>query len=123
MRVETLANVIEGEEKGSPFHNLVDIDFISIDTEGTELDVLKGFNFDKYVVKLFIVENNYNDENIEIFMREQGYVKHQRYKINDFYFKCKSSSFLYSGGKKTIFVSENVVVSFPQKQTRNFTFL
>ena len=87
VRVETLANVLEGEEKGSPFHNLVDIDFISIDTEGTELDVLKGFNFDKYVVKLFIVENNYNDENIEIFMREQGYVKHQRYKINDFYLK------------------------------------
>ena len=30
------------------FENKTKIDFISIDTEGTEIDVLNGFDFDKY---------------------------------------------------------------------------
>lgn len=63
------------------------INFISIDTEGTELDVLKGFNFDKYDVSLFVVENNYEDKDIEEFMNDNGYVRDIRYKINDFYIR------------------------------------
>ena len=35
------------------------IDFISIDTEGTELDVLKGFDIPKWNVKMFCIENNF----------------------------------------------------------------
>lgn len=67
------------------------IDFISIDTEGTELDVLKGFDFDKYNVKLFVIENNYEDSDIDIFMNTKGYIKTQRYKINDFYIKNETN--------------------------------
>lgn len=81
VEVETLPNILEIYS----FPN--QIDFISIDTEGTELDVLKGVDFDKYHVKLFVVENNYNDSNIEDFMKSKGYKKDQRYKINDFYIK------------------------------------
>ena len=69
------------------FENKRNIDFISIDTEGTEIDVLKGFDFDYYDVKLFVVENNYEDQNIEDYMKTKGYKKDQRYKINDFYIK------------------------------------
>ena len=65
------------------------IDFISIDTEGTELDVLKSHNFKRYDVKLFIVENNYEDPEIEVIMKQKGYSKDQRYKINEFYIKTK----------------------------------
>jgi FkbM family methyltransferase len=81
VEVETLPNVLEMAKYPTI------IDFISIDTEGTEIDVLKGFNFDKYDVKLFVVENNYNDSNISDFMESKGYKKDQRYKINDFYIK------------------------------------
>ena len=63
------------------------IDFITIDTEGTEIDVLKGFDFDKYDVTLFVVENNYNDSDIFNFMETKGYVRDQRYKINDFFIR------------------------------------
>lgn len=65
------------------------INFISIDTEGTELDVLKGFDFDKYDVDMFVVENNYEDKDIDTFMNNNEYVKDVRYKINDFYIKNK----------------------------------
>jgi hypothetical protein len=71
----------------TPLHNQTKIDFISVDTEGTEIDVLKGFDFEKFDVKLFVVENNYEDSDIEEFMLTKGYVKDQRYKINEFYIK------------------------------------
>jgi len=63
------------------------IDFISIDTEGTELDALKGLNLDLWDVSLLVVENNFNDPEIEAYLAHKGYYKDARWKINDFY--CK----------------------------------
>lgn len=37
---------------------ITDIDFISIDTEGTEVDVLEGLNLDKYKPKFILAEYN-----------------------------------------------------------------
>lgn len=87
VEVESLTSILENFVEGTPFFNKTKIDFISIDTEGTEIDVLKGLNFDKFDVKLFVVENNYEDSDIEMFMLTKGYIKNQRYKINEFYIK------------------------------------
>jgi hypothetical protein len=35
------------------------IDYISIDTEGTELNIIKNFNFKKFNVKIFTIEHNF----------------------------------------------------------------
>ena len=35
------------------------IDYISIDTEGSEFDIIKNFNFKKYNVKIFTIEHNF----------------------------------------------------------------
>ena len=87
VNVETLADILENHAVNTQFGLQRTIDFISIDTEGTELNVLQGFNFKDYDVKLFIIENNYNDPEIEELMRSKGYMKDRRYKINDFYVK------------------------------------
>ena len=66
------------------------IDFVSIDTEGTELDVLKGMYFNEWDYKLLVVENNHDDaygEQIEEYLNCVGYVKDQRYFVNDFYIR------------------------------------
>ena len=81
VKVETLPWILENTVGGTPFHGITKIDFISIDTEGTELDVLKGFDFNKYDVKLFVVENNYDDIEIKSFMEKRGFIRDKRYKI------------------------------------------
>jgi FkbM family methyltransferase len=39
-----------------------DIDFISVDTEGSEFEILSAFNFDRYKVKIFTVEHNFIED-------------------------------------------------------------
>jgi len=63
------------------------IDFISIDVEGTELDVLKSFSIEKWNPKLFVIENNFNDPDVEFYLNLFGYKKIKRIEINDFYIK------------------------------------
>ena len=61
------------------------IDFISIDVEGTELDVLNSFDVNKYGTELIVVENNFEDVEIEIFFAQNGWKKDKRIVVNDFY--------------------------------------
>jgi len=63
------------------------IDFISIDTENTELDVLKGIDLMKYDVKLLLIENNYNEPMFEDYLKQYGYKKIYRIAVNDLYMK------------------------------------
>ena len=51
------------------------IDYLSIDVEGAEIDVLKGINFDKVDITIIDVEENYKEEGIIVsdFLREKGY--------------------------------------------------
>ena len=47
----TLNTVLENND----FH---DFDYLNVDVEGTELNVIKGINFKKYKPKLITIENN-----------------------------------------------------------------
>jgi FkbM family methyltransferase len=53
----------------------LEIDFISIDTEGNEPDILSTFDFDRYRVQLFCVEHNDTDANelLDRLMLPKGY--------------------------------------------------
>ena len=63
------------------------IDFISIDTENTELSVLKGINFSVYNIKLLVIENNYDEPFCEDYLKQFGYKKIHRIAVNDFFMK------------------------------------
>lgn len=47
----------------APFY----IDYLSIDTEGSEFEILKNFNFNKYKFKIITCEHNYSVNRIKIF--------------------------------------------------------
>lgn len=89
----TLDDVILNERKnpapfGAPWvkNSGWRIDLVSIDTEGCELDVLDGFSLDRFKPRILVMENDRAaGEAIEPYLRERGYRKFHRQKINDFY--------------------------------------
>ena len=53
------------------------IDLLSLDTEGYELNILKGLNLTKYRPKMMIIEiYNYDYENVVDYLKENGYKLH-----------------------------------------------
>jgi FkbM family methyltransferase len=67
-----------------------DIDFISIDTEGSEYDILQSFDFDRWNVQLFSVEHNQtaSEQKIDALMQRHGYERRYRaYPINDAWYR------------------------------------
>jgi FkbM family methyltransferase len=51
------------------------IDYLSIDTEGSELEILNSFTFHDYVIRVITVEHNHSDRRIQIYklLTSKGY--------------------------------------------------
>ena len=65
--------------------NLEKIDFLSIDTEGTELEVLMGFDINRWKPRLFVIENNFGESKFSDYLRDFGYKFSRRIGVNDFF--------------------------------------
>jgi FkbM family methyltransferase len=66
--------------QSTPLQNIPEIkgkkiDYISIDTEGNEKDVLKSIDFKEIKVCCFTIENNYSDDEISEMMLSNNYIK------------------------------------------------
>jgi FkbM family methyltransferase len=63
------------------------IDFISIDVEGHEYEVLQGFSLERWKPVIMLVEDNSNFENNHIsnYLKKFGYVRFHRTGVNDWY--------------------------------------
>jgi len=66
------------------------IDFISLDVEGAELEVLKGINFNKYNFKFMLIEIRDLDP-IDRFLNKKGYSLVEKFTHHDYLFKFESS--------------------------------
>lgn len=49
------------------------IDFVSIDTEGREMTILKSIDFKRWDISVLAVENNYATDEMKEYMNGQGY--------------------------------------------------
>jgi FkbM family methyltransferase len=70
-------------------HKIKNIDFLSIDTEGSELDILSTIDFDKYIIDVITIEDNYNDPKLMIFFKERGYEFVKQIKCDKIFKKIK----------------------------------
>jgi FkbM family methyltransferase len=61
------------------------IDYLSIDTEGSEFEILNAFDFDTYSIKIITCEHNYSDNREKIFklLTSKGY-KRKYVEVSDF---------------------------------------
>lgn len=84
-------NTISLNDLLSKYNAPKEIDFLSIDTEGSEYEILKSFSFSAYNIKIICCEHNFTPMREEIFklLSENNYIR--RYEncslIDDWYFK------------------------------------
>lgn len=61
------------------------VDYLSLDTEGNELEILKTIDFSKITINVIDVENNYNEPFIKDFLTANGYTFVTRLTVDDIY--------------------------------------
>lgn len=60
-------------------------DFLSLDVEGGELDILKTIDFDRFYISIITVENNYQKPDIALFLESKGFRFITRLHVDDIY--------------------------------------
>jgi len=83
VNTELLSNLLDK-------HSITKIDFCTIDTEGSEYNILKTIDFNKYQIDIILVENNYGDNRVNSLLVDNGYEKICKISIDDVYFRTKS---------------------------------
>lgn len=78
VQVRTLQNILDE-------YNVLDIDFCSIDTEGSEYNILKSIDFIRTRIKIIIVENNTGESNVKEFLESVGFELFKKVSQDDFY--------------------------------------
>lgn len=66
-------------------HGVTHIDYLSLDTEGGELEILKSIDFETITVDVIDVENNYNDPSMRRFLEDKGYKLVKRIVCDELY--------------------------------------
>ncbi|MDP3211520.1 FkbM family methyltransferase [Methylotenera sp.] len=63
------------------------LDVVSIDVEGHELEVLKGISIEKWLPRIFIIEDNstFISDEISSYMKSKNYFRFFRTGVNDWY--------------------------------------
>lgn len=74
-------------------HNLTNIDYLSIDTEGSEMEVIKGIDFTKVNIHVIDIENNYSDDRVKIYLENKGYSLTCKIGGDDIYVKNDDKQF------------------------------
>lgn len=54
-------------------YNVQTVDYCSIDTEGSEYEILSSIDFDRVHFKVFSIENVYNPDRIRAYLKEKGF--------------------------------------------------
>jgi FkbM family methyltransferase len=89
VKTDTLTNILQSKK-------INNIDFLSIDVEGTELDVLLGLDFNLYQPRLILLEDKHLYLKKHFILKQNGYKLVQRLNRNSWYIpkdlKFKSTS-------------------------------
>lgn len=65
------------------------VDYCSIDTEGSEFNIIRSIDFDKVSISVFSIENNYGDLDIQDFLESKGYALLTKIRWDDIFIDTK----------------------------------
>ncbi len=92
------------------------IDFVSIDTVGNELGVVKSIDFNNSKISCFVIENYYKDSQITNLLQENNYKHIARLKCDDVYVHKTHLSFGFivrlNRWKGTVFFFFKIISKF-----------
>lgn len=69
-------------------NGITHVDFLSLDVEGAELNILESIDFKKLSIDILTIENNYADPRIKALMESRGYRLVQRLEMDEVYKKA-----------------------------------
>jgi len=75
-------------------NNIKKVDFFTIDTEGNELKILQTINFNEFDFDIFLVENNYQTDEMNQFMTLNGFKRVKKIGHDEVYRKKSKLTFL-----------------------------
>lgn len=68
-------------------YSTYEVDYCSIDTEGSELQIIQSIDFDKTNIKIFSIENNYKNNNIQKYLESKNYILETKIYWDDIFIK------------------------------------
>jgi FkbM family methyltransferase len=77
-------------------NNIFKVNYLSIDVEGAEFEVIKSINFDNIFIDVIGFENNYKNSSIQIvtYLQNKGYIHIDKYNGIDIFMIHKDSVFM-----------------------------
>ena len=82
-------------------HAITHIDLCSIDTEGSELNILESIDFSKYHFNLLLIENNYNEDKTRRFLDQHGFQFYGRIGADDIFINRRFQALSAPANQKT----------------------
>jgi FkbM family methyltransferase len=64
-------------------NKMYEIDFMSVDTEGSEFKIIKAIDFNRFKIKIIITENGNNDSRVQEFLKSKEFTYYKRLGIDD----------------------------------------
>lgn len=112
VKVTTLDKVLQSA-------GLDQIDFLSVDVEGHEIEVLRGLNFEKFKPALILIEDHLRDLRGHRFLTSRGYKLVKRTHLNNWYVR-RGSDFQMSSLPERIALFRKVVLSLPFRKLKRW---
>ncbi len=112
VRITTLDSVLQAAD-------ISHVDFLSLDVEGHEIEVMRGFNFEKYKPSLILIEDGVRDLAKHRFLKRRGYKLVKRTTLNNWYVP-KEHPFKMSSWREKLELVRKMYLGLPFRKLQLF---
>ena len=112
VRITTLDSVLQTA-------GISHMDFLSLDVEGHEIEVMCGLNFEKYTPSLILIEDGVRNLAKHRFLKNHGYILVKRTTLNNWYVP-RNQPFTMSSWRERLELVRKMYLGLPIRKLRLF---